>query len=865
MRRRRIKQIILFMLLHLITLFILLLPLQQGHFFGTNGDWYSQHIAIADSLRQTMIKSRSLVPQFIQLGGGSSIYDFAYYGLLRPDILVSCLFPKVEMKYFIAGYAILGVMASVDLCYIWLRTQHMQKRFAIAGAVLLGAATCFFHAHHQIMFVNYMPFLFLALIGVDRMLERKRYGMFIMGLFGIYMHSFYYAISCLFVLACYFFFKLGKQKELTCMLSKKQRKEAALYIAGTIGKVAAAIAVSIGMAMILLLPMGLDILSTKKDGGSAATETLMLWDPQLEGLLYSPYGCGMTMLALYSLVWGLLKKGRRFLSGIILFAMLCPVLSYVLNGFLYARSKILIPFVALIVYLIADMLQSIYRQDRTNRICPLLVCVIFAYMNEKRQILAYADVVILAIWLVSQCRRLPEWIRKNVFWLVALPPVAASICLSMSGSYLNELCKRWKVTTYVTYLDNADARQRHFTAEQIDDAVKDSRYRIDVLSNNFVNSNLLVSDVCGRTSMYSSITNADYADFYYNVMHNPIGVNNRVALTPGSNPCFSYFMGTRYVITGKNEVPDGYETIVTNGNYVIAENSDVLPVCYGTTNIMTESTYEQLQFPENMVALCQNAVVKGIGRSSNQRESDAHRKAKQTVKQRNVSPLFTERSLKEFKQIGKKGKASLEFTNSVRSHFLVLAFDVKRKNGRSVLIEINGVANKLSADNAPYPNGNDHFVYVLPLKDGTKRLKVKAGKGYYQIKNMSAYLVDKSAIANSSVVIPSNVEQKEDGSTIFAGTIAMDKRGYFVTSYPYRDGYHIEVDGKEVYAKKVNRTFVGVPLSSGKHTITIQYVAPGYYMGLTLSIVSIILFGVWMLYEQGYQWAQKNKVQEIKD
>ena len=137
MRRRRIKQIILFMLLHLITLFILLLPLQQGHFFGTNGDWYSQHIAIADSLRKAMLQSRSLVPQFIELGGGSSIYDFAYYGLLRPDILISCLFPKIEMKYFIAGYAILGVLASVELCYIWLRKKHMEKMFAIIGAVFL--------------------------------------------------------------------------------------------------------------------------------------------------------------------------------------------------------------------------------------------------------------------------------------------------------------------------------------------------------------------------------------------------------------------------------------------------------------------------------------------------------------------------------------------------------------------------------------------------------------------------------------------------------------------------------------------------------------------------------------------------------
>ena len=67
--------------------------------------------------------------------------------------------------------------------------------------------------------------------------------------------------------------------------------------------------------------------------------------------------------------------------------------------------------------------------------------------------------------------------------------------------------------------------------------------------------------------------------------------------------------------------------------------------------------------------------------------------------------------------------------------------------------------NKLSADWAPYPNGNEHFVYVLPIKDGTKKLKVTAGQGYYQIKNVSAYLVEKKAVANDSVILPEITER----------------------------------------------------------------------------------------------------------
>ena len=71
----------------------------------------------------------------------------------------------MEIKYFIAGYAVLGVVASVNMMYLWLRKKGLRLSSCLAGGVLMAGASCFFHAHHQIMFVNYMPFLTLALDG----------------------------------------------------------------------------------------------------------------------------------------------------------------------------------------------------------------------------------------------------------------------------------------------------------------------------------------------------------------------------------------------------------------------------------------------------------------------------------------------------------------------------------------------------------------------------------------------------------------------------------------------------------------------------------------------------------------------------
>ena len=88
-----------YIILTLFTLLLLLLPIGEGNFFGSEGDWYSQHVGAAEALRQTMLEQGTIFPQHINIGAGANSYDLAYYGLLRPDVLISCLFKDIPMKY----------------------------------------------------------------------------------------------------------------------------------------------------------------------------------------------------------------------------------------------------------------------------------------------------------------------------------------------------------------------------------------------------------------------------------------------------------------------------------------------------------------------------------------------------------------------------------------------------------------------------------------------------------------------------------------------------------------------------------------------------------------------------------------------
>lgn len=831
-------------LLSAITLLLLLLPLGTGLFFGSEGDWYSQHVGIAESLRQTMLETGSLIPQYIHLGGGSSIYDVSYYGLLRPDVLFSCLVPELEMKYVIAGYAVLEVVFSVNICYMWLKKQKLSRGFAFAGAVLLACSTCFYQSHHQIMFVNYMPFLFLALLGVDKLLDKGSMVLLIFSLFMIYIHSFYYSIACLFVAGIYMVHQILQQKE---MQGKNWKRITAAK--EPVGKFFLAVFLSIGMAMVLLLPTGIDILSNEKDAGSFVTVPAKAADLSLKGLLYSPYGCGMTLLTLYCLLLSVTRKGKRFLSVTVLLCMLLPVVSYVLNGFLYTRAKILIPFVAMLVYLAADTLQELYNERQRYSLIPFFCCFI-PVLNSSWKMLVLIDGVFLFIWmLLERTDGISKTMRNGIFWLSFLVPVLVSSGVSMSDSCLKPICQRLGLGTGGAYLKAEDDRQNHFEPEEITDFAADLRYRFDVLSNNFVNCNLLANGRINKTAMYSSVTNTDYARFYYDIMKNPISLNNRVALVPGSNPCFSYFMGMRYLLTEEKNLPYGYKKIRQKGDYVLAENEDVLPVCYGTTELISEKEYKQMHFPDTLEVLCSRAVVpeqvtEAVAFSHADKRSNSTEAFISHVQKENVELFFAENGAKKLLHpSGEAESYTLPLAKAIQGKILIVSFHVESSNGKDVVISMNGIKNKLSSESAPYPNNNHDFTYILSAENTIDRLEIEASKGEYTVDALKIYTVDMDNLKHSDIAIPKTKSQtSRNGRHVFEGEIVMETAGYFVTSYPYRRGYRVKVDGEPVEVQKVNTAFIGFPLDAGEHQIEITYEAPGFLPGYIVSLVSCMLF-----------------------
>ena len=77
-------------------------------------------------------------------------------------------------------------------------------------------------------------------------------------------------------------------------------------------------------------------------------------------------------------------------------------------------------------------------------------------------------------------------------------------------------------------------------------------------------------------------------------------------------------------------------------------------------------------------------------------------------------------------------------------------------------------------------------------------------------------------------------------------------------SLPYNDGWTAYVDGVKTDIKKANIGFMGLEITSGTHSIRLEYSTPGYKTGLVVSGVGLgALIGYIVYFE--YTRRRKNE------
>ncbi|WP_455684061.1 YfhO family protein [Thomasclavelia sp.] len=795
MKRKNIYPIIF---LTCLTLVVIYLITPSSSIFGSNTDWLSQHVNLADYIRNTMLENKTIFPDFaFNIGAGQNIYNISYYGLLRVDILISCLLPSVEMKDIIITYMIFNLVLSVNLIYFWLKRKQFNTWLCIIGAIALLSSSVLFQSHRQIMFVDYMSTLIIALIAVDLYIEKKKTSLLVISVIGIITNSYFFSISALLVIFSYYCFEMYR-------LDMKLTFKEILYFLKPL-------LLGIMICGILLIPTAYVLLENHQSGNTKIN-LLTLFIPRFnfESLLYDYYGCGLGYLSWIGLVIGLKIKKTRRLSIWLLLILFIPIFSFVLNGFLYPRAKILIPFIPLLIYITIYILNYL-KQNNVKLNFKIILLLVLPVLSFYQQPLAILDMIICGIGVLLYLKNI-----KPALLLLILMPFTISFINNQEENYV--------------------LSDKYQQVSKIKDIKLESDSRSDIYKEPLNTVNQVKNDVF-RTSIYSSISNTKYNQFYYDIVNNPISIRNRVACLSNSNVFFQGMMGIKTIYSEK-VVPIGYQEIEKN----VYQNEDVLPLIYASNELFSYKEFDKLSFPQTLDTLYNNTIVETD--QINYQSKAVETKLKMSLN--NKSDYLGIIKLNNGYRINAKKQANLELNinQDLYNKIVVIEFDLKKvkliKN-TDTSITINGIRNRLSSLNAAYPNNNTHFTYILSQNETIDKLKIEFSKGRYDLSDIKVYTIDYNVIKNRSQEIDSFNGVYNQNGMVANGEINVKEDGYLVTSFAYQNGYKILIDGKKVNNECVNKAFLGAKISKGKHQIKIMFKPPMKNIGFIVSTLGILL------------------------
>jgi len=178
--------------------------------------------------------------------------------------------------------------------------------------------------------------------------------------------------------------------------------------------------------------------------------------------------------------------------------------------------------------------------------------------------------------------------------------------------------------------------------------------------------------------------------------------------------------------------------------------------------------------------------------------------------------------------------------------------DIDKYTGEEIYIEDNENITTINIDGSEYKEydiANGIIPYFLgTLKEGTKITfsfdPSERGIGLYR--------TNSDVLQEGLSILSENTMDVVDyNDTYLKGKINVTKEGALFTSIPYSKGWTVFLDGKEVEPEVFEDAFIVLPdMELGEHTVEFKYHVPGLKAGIAVSSLSVIIFIALMVYEK---------------
>ena len=817
-------------------------------------DMFSQYIGYFGKLKDVLSSDGSIFYAFNKSIGGNTIGLFAYY-LASPLNLIILLFPKELLANAILTIYLIKIgICSLTLA-IYINKVYKKNDYSVLiFSLCYGLMSYNIVFHMNVMWIDGVMLLPLIALGIENIINKNKYKLYIVSLFLAIISNYYIAYMICIFSVLYFIYK-------GIIYKKINGKNILGFIGSSL--------IAGGLSGYLLIPVVLSLMTGKASlknlsDGIYVTESIfstlsktIIGSYDYNQILSGPANifCGVIITVFLLLYFINEKIGLRakLLSAVFIFILF---LSFTINifellwhgfnypvGFEYRNSFL---FCFLIITLAYEAWINIDKLKIKDIIISVFICASvdiaillqrYSHVSIKKIAISFLFVLIYSFIIILFRKVSLKRIFINFLCIIIV------ICELSLNIYLIIINNIYISQNYVKqYIEDL--------SPIVEDIKKDNDnfYRTEMTFNNTLNDSMLLN-FNGLT--HSSSTNEK------NTMNIVDSLGYKTASTceiynQGSTIPVDSILGIRKLISVKNpeiyscydHLENQYYNVIKDyEDYVVYENPYALPIAFMVNDSLKTLQQDNIDNLFDYTGSIFDLMVN--------EETNLYNKLEVTdIKLNNVEAV-AELGENLYTKIDAEKDASIDITiksqdsNPVylflKSNIYEDAIDNNIKGtirGRAVEVISNG-----GAKYAQFTGLGYNIQFIGNYNDGEEiKVTIKLAGDTTTIKEVQVYSCNmdnfEGVYENLSLNTIENTDYK-DGYVKGDVTVTADKTLLY-TSIPYDEGWILKVDGKDCEYIKILNGFIGVELEEGQHNIEFKYKLPGFKVGLSISIISLI-------------------------
>jgi Predicted membrane protein len=816
-------------------------------------DLNGQYVYFFEELRRKLLTGGSLLYSWSRALGGEFMGIYAYY-LASPFSLLVLLFPKTMITEALLAMILLKIgSAGLTMAYYLYRTRPSSSKIGIVLFSTMYALTAYSVVMaHNTMWIDNMILLPVITLGIERLISRGRYKLFIISLAMALLSNFYIGyMMCIYVFAYFFYWYIAHGDSWENNFYREKN-----HFIKSLGRVALAAVIVIMIAAVIILPTWYSLNFGKTTFSTPKYEFTQKFDfldfatkffygsydtVRPEGLPFVYCGTlALIFMPLYFVAKNI-KAREKALGGLFLaffvFSFNCSVVDMIWHGFQkpnwlnYRYSFMFCFFVLVLAY------KAFCERDRISMksmvaVCGALGIILmliqkqnYDYVNDLTMIwvsLGLLGLYIILIYLES----------RGSLKGAGLVVLGCAVCVeAFTAGLQNTVALDADVvissrTGYRTFMDKV---QPIVDAIQAND---DSLYRMEKNFHRKTNDAMALGFF--GLSNSSSTLNASVIKLLNELGYASLSHWSKYL---GGTPVSDSLMGIKYLIL--DEATNQYLYQMTafdeENNYRTYYNPYALSIAYAVSDklstIDAESYDSPMEFMNALVTLMlgEDETVEIFKPVEVVDTETTNCDMSYTTGQKRYAPTVD------------GSDAKLTFTlNAANKYEIFCYFPTDTK--REVSMTVNG-----TDWGTVYGSDTDRIISLGTMPEGENfdvTLKLKTDAFYIKTNANCFWYLDIDTFKDAFTrLAQGNVNFTEYSDTYLEGTVNMPAdRTMLFTSIPFDEGWHVTADGVKLELVKAAGSLLAVKIPAGEHTLTFTYMPDCVVQGRIISSVGLVSF-----------------------